>query len=60
MAHALIDAELDEEFEKRCQQVIESRRKRGLTPSKAAPNFCMTRATAGGRYSKRLRQENPG
>ena len=28
-AHALIDTELDEEFEKQCQAILESRRNRG-------------------------------
>lgn len=29
MAHALIDAELDESFEKQCREILESRRNRG-------------------------------
>lgn len=36
-AHALIDTELDEEFEKICEGILESRKQRGDTPSKYAP-----------------------
>uniref|UniRef100_T1IKQ0 Tat-binding homolog 7 n=1 Tax=Strigamia maritima TaxID=126957 RepID=T1IKQ0_STRMM len=36
-AHAIVDSELDPEFEKICQDIIEARRRRGCPPTKYAP-----------------------
>ncbi|XP_014667126.1 PREDICTED: ATPase family AAA domain-containing protein 2-like isoform X1 [Priapulus caudatus] len=38
-ANAIIEAELDPEFERICERIIESRKSRGETPTKNAPNF---------------------
>lgn len=39
-AYAILKEELDEEFEKFCEEIQESRKKRGCCSSKFAPSYC--------------------
>ncbi|XP_077991613.1 ATPase family AAA domain-containing protein 2-like [Glandiceps talaboti] len=39
VAQAIVDSELDPEFEKMCDSIVESRKRRGYTPAKTAPNY---------------------
>ncbi|XP_060062589.1 ATPase family AAA domain-containing protein 2-like [Ylistrum balloti] len=41
-ANAILNAELDPEFEKSCQEIVASRKRRGINPSDSAPQFCHT------------------
>lgn len=39
---AILNAELDPEFEKSCQEIVASRKRRGINPTDSAPQFCHT------------------
>ncbi|XP_070555264.1 ATPase family AAA domain-containing protein 2-like isoform X2 [Ptychodera flava] len=39
VAHAIVDSELDPEFEKMCIDIMDSKKRRGEEPSKTAPAF---------------------
>ena len=41
--NAILEAELDTEFEKLCDEIMESRERRGETPSKTVPDYYYTR-----------------
>ncbi|OWF52018.1 ATPase family AAA domain-containing protein 2B [Mizuhopecten yessoensis] len=41
-SNAILNAELDPEFEKACDEVVASRKRRGVNPSDSAPQFCFT------------------
>ncbi|XP_071499622.1 ATPase family AAA domain-containing protein 2-like [Diadema antillarum] len=42
MAYAIIDAEMDSDFEKDCEEIEDSRSRRCTTPTKTAPSFYKT------------------
>ncbi|KAL3869832.1 hypothetical protein ACJMK2_042465 [Sinanodonta woodiana] len=43
-AYSIIKNELDPEFEKLCQELILSRKRRGVSPSRTAPNYYYTKS----------------
>lgn len=48
-AEAVVKDELDPEFEKQCEDIVESRKRRGIDPSKSAPNFYHTKPNTSAR-----------